>query len=618
MKTNCSELLNAVDGGSYLFEVIFDKEGRAVDALCLVENKAAVRIFGKAMAGKRIAKVNPAIELYWLELYGDVARTGDSKRQELYAATFDRWYDFFVFLHGDLGCNQVGVLFKDITASKRKEEMLQFSKERNRLALEVLNAIVHDYDVRTGRFIFLDGLKNLTGYDPPVDPTIDWWNQLIHPDDLPHCQANLAENLSVPSEFKFQYRVRHRDGHYIDVEAFNRPFCGVNGQVVRIVGITVDISSYKRLERELSRQREHLEQIVEAKTTEIKRSERYFRTLIENAPMIIARWDKDLRYLYRSPEPENTFGLKNEEFAGKNFAEVGIPEAAYRPWQEKLTEVLQTGRPVEYEIKFPNKQGEIRHSLARVVPEVDEAGQVVSLLGFSVDITERKKLEAEMLRLDRLNIVGEMAATIGHEVRNPLTTVCGYLQFFQRKNKYAELHEHFALMIEELNRASNIISEFLSLAKNKVVEMKPHKLSDVLSTLLPLIHSDALRLGHHIQTELADIPKINLDEKEIRQMVLNLVRNGFEAMQPGGILTIRTGVQNGMIVLEISDTGSGIPKKVLDKLSIPFTTTKENGTGLGLPVCYRIAERHGAKINIQTSPQGTTVSIYFNSREEAL
>ena len=102
-----------------------------------------------------------------------------------------------------------------------------------------------------------------------------------------------------------------------------------------------------------------------------------------------------------------------------------------------------------------------------------------------------------------------------------------------------------------------------------------------------------------------------IDLKEIRQLLLNLAHNGFEAMEAGGALTVRTGVENGGVVLTIGDTGRGIPKKVLDKLGTPFMTTKENGTGLGLAVCYRIAERHGAKIAVKTSPQGTTFSVLF-------
>ncbi len=227
------------------------------------------------------------------------------------------------------------------------------------------------------------------------------------------------------------------------------------------------------------------------------------------------------------------------------------------------------------------------------------------------DITERKRFEQEMARLERLNIVGEMAASIGHEVRNPLTTVRGYLQLFQRKYDNGNYREQLKTMIEELDRANAIISDFLSLAKNKVVNFKCYNLNDVIKSLLPLLQAEAYRTGRDIEVQLGKVPAIDMDEKEMRQLLLNLTRNGFEAMAPGGRLTIQTYTEKRKIVLVVRDTGNGIPQDLLEKLGTPFLTTKENGTGLGLAVCYRIAERHGAKIDVKTSPQGTVFQIIF-------
>lgn len=214
-----------------------------------------------------------------------------------------------------------------------------------------------------------------------------------------------------------------------------------------------------------------------------------------------------------------------------------------------------------------------------------------------------------------MHLVGEMAAAIGHEVRNPLTTVRGYLQMFQRKNEYAGHCEQFKTMIEELDRANSIISEFLSLAKDKIVELKPYNLNDIISALLPLFQAEAFRTGNEITVDMGTIPEISLDEKEIRQLLLNLVRNGFEAMGYSGRLIIRTYADNDNVVLAVCDSGTGIPPEVLSKLGTPFVTTKEKGTGLGLPVCYRIAEQHGAQIDVETSPQGTTFSISFKNMQ---
>ncbi|SDD88174.1 Adaptive-response sensory-kinase SasA [Sporomusa acidovorans DSM 3132] len=224
---------------------------------------------------------------------------------------------------------------------------------------------------------------------------------------------------------------------------------------------------------------------------------------------------------------------------------------------------------------------------------------------------EKQNMDNALSRLDRLNLVGEMAASIGHEIRNPLTTVRGYLQLFQRKQMYAEHVNQFQIMIEELDRTNAIITEFLSLAKNKTVAFESGSLNEIIQALLPLLQADALHTGHELQTEMGEIPAIKLDKKEIRQLLLNLVRNALEATPPGGKVVIKTECQDGNVVLFVQDTGCGIPKDVLDKLGIPFLTTKEKGTGLGLPVCYRIVARHNAKLEVVTGSSGTTFYVKF-------
>lgn len=224
---------------------------------------------------------------------------------------------------------------------------------------------------------------------------------------------------------------------------------------------------------------------------------------------------------------------------------------------------------------------------------------------------EKRHSQEELVRLDRLNLVGEMAAGIGHEVRNPMTTVRGYLQMFQKKQEFVNYNEQVSTMIEELDRANCIITEFLSLAKNKTVEMKCDNLNKVIKALFPLLQADAFRIGHEVRIELDEIPNNTFDEKEIRQLILNLTINGLEAMKHSGIVTIRTYLENNQIIVSVKDTGLGIPEELMDKLGTPFITTKEQGTGLGLAVCYRIAQRHGARIDVTTGLAGTTFTIKF-------
>ncbi|MDR3562681.1 MAG: ATP-binding protein [Negativicutes bacterium] len=219
--------------------------------------------------------------------------------------------------------------------------------------------------------------------------------------------------------------------------------------------------------------------------------------------------------------------------------------------------------------------------------------------------------ESQVARLDRLRLIGQMAASIGHEVRNPLTTVKGYLQLYARRQEYADSAPQFQLMIDELDRANGIITEFLSLAHNKAIAMQDCNLNSVIEALQPLIQSDALMRGLAIDVELKEVPNIHLDENEIRQLVLNITRNGLESMEPGGRLTIKTGLGPDCVILSIADQGKGIDPDLLPKLGTPFLTTKETGTGLGLAISYSIAHRHNATIDFVTGSSGTTCVILF-------
>lgn len=248
----------------------------------------------------------------------------------------------------------------------------------------------------------------------------------------------------------------------------------------------------------------------------------------------------------------------------------------------------------------------------KCTPIFSENGDLIALHGIIRDITTRKNLEKITSMLDRMNVVGSMAATVAHEIRNPMTTVRGYLQVMGRREKYQEDKEIFKLMIAEIDRANTIIKEYLSLSREKRANLEKNSLNAIIEALYPLIQADANSAKIFLTLNLGTIPDLLLDENEIRQLLLNLVRNSIEAMPNGGNLAIHTFQEENYVVLAVSDQGSGIPSDILDKLGTPFITTKDTGTGLGLPMCYQIVHRHNAKIKISTHHEGTTFLVYFN------
>ncbi len=361
-----------------------------------------------------------------------------------------------------------------------------------------------------------------------------------------------------------------------------------SGEQVYLSGIMRDISRHKRYERELSR----FASVVDSSQDGI----------ISTTPNgIIESWNHGA---------ENMYGYKAKEIIGKHISTI-VPGYLYGELKS-VTERLIRGESVKnHETFLVKKDGTLLDVAVTVSPIRDEKGKIKAYSSIHRDITGHKKMQREMLRLDRLNLVGQMAAGIGHEIRNPITTVRGLLQILKEKNNIPLHDEHFSIMIDELDRASAIIKQFLSLASNRAVDRKMQSLKNIIETILPLITADAYRRKQYILAELQHVPELLLDEKEIRQLILNLARNGLEAMPAGGKLVISTYTEDDCVVLAVRDQGTGIKPEVFKKVGTPFFTTKESGTGLGLAICHSIADRHNARINIETGNNGTTVFVRF-------
>ncbi|ARK31262.1 Sporulation kinase E [Halalkalibacter krulwichiae] len=376
-----------------------------------------------------------------------------------------------------------------------------------------------------------------------------------------------------------------------------------------------DITQRKVMEQQLREQNNNLERIVDEQTSELIlvnqnliHSEERFRKIFESSPNLMAIQSISTgQYITVNESFLATTGYDLEEIVGKTLECLQLE----LPNQKKLIhekEDLHKGfRNVR--IRFSSKKGELREGLLSTeIVKIQGEKCVISVI---TDITERVNFEKKLARMDRLNLIGEMAAGIAHKIRNPMTTVSGFLQISKSQMKYMK-KEYLDLMIEELNRANTIITEFLTLAKNKSTDKKAKTLNSVINAIFPLLETEALLSNKIIHLDLNDCPEVLLDEKEIRQLILNIALNGLEAMEPGGCLTIATYLDSEGVVLAIEDEGKGIDTNILDKIGTPFFTTKDTGTGLGLAVCYSIASRHNAEIKISSSTRGTTFYISFN------
>ncbi|MHB1421306.1 MAG: ATP-binding protein, partial [Bacillota bacterium] len=373
------------------------------------------------------------------------------------------------------------------------------------------------------------------------------------------------------------------------------PYFGQDGKLMGYVGTLVDITENKRSKEAL--------QLSE---------ERFSKAFFSSpCPMAIVSLI-DGRFITINKSFTQLIGYNINEVIGNTSLEINLWENSERR-SKFLKDALEQGSVYDREVIFRTKSGlrlEGIHS-----GEVIELNGEQCLLSVFNDLTERKQMEKEMARLDRLSIVGEMAAGIAHEIRNPMTTVRGNLQLLGAKKENAHLKDYFSLMVSEIDRANSIITEYLTLAKDKATSKREKNINTILQTILPLIEADAAKDDKSIFTSLDKVPSLLMDDKEIRQLIINLARNGLEAMHPGGIMMIRTYKEGEEVVLAVEDQGRGISTEVMEKIGTPFFTTKDNGTGLGLAICYSIASRHNALIKIETSPQGSIFFVRFKASQ---
>lgn len=258
-----------------------------------------------------------------------------------------------------------------------------------------------------------------------------------------------------------------------------------------------------------------------------------------------------------------------------------------------------------------NKQGETFHALTSYVPLLDQQREELGWMVVLSDITEQIKVQEYMHQSEKLSLVGQLAAGAAHEIRNPLTVIYGFMQLLQsnlseeERNKY-----HVPLILQEIERVNKIVTELLLLSKPSRPNYREVRLEEVLASILPLMKGEAALHDIEIIENYDENILFHADVEQLKQILLNLMKNGLEAMPHGGSLTIRSNQDESRIQIIIEDTGFGILPEHINRIFDPFFSLKEDGTGLGLPISMRMVKNHGGDMIIDSKPGiGTTITI---------
>jgi PAS domain S-box-containing protein len=410
---------------------------------------------------------------------------------------------------------------------------------------------------------------------------------------------NLWRTIGQGTVWKGEICNSAKDGTLYWVDTTIVPFLNDNGKPYQYVAIRTDISNRKRAE-------EHLKDSIKDNTD--------IRFALDQSTIVAFT---DAQGIITSVNDKfcEISKYSREEIIGKDHA---ILNSGHHPklFFKDLWKTIGEGKVWKGEIRNKAKDGSFYWVDTTIVPFLNEKGKPYQYVAIRNDITERKKTEEVLHRQDKLAAVGQLAAGVAHEIRNPLTSMKGYAEFLTLDEQDPERLEFMNIILDEIERVNTIVEDFMVLAKPKMVELEEKNVVPVIKNVVSLLEFEARKKHVKLTFDCPhEIIQIECDENRLKQVFLNFIKNGIEAMPNGGELHVKTMIQDNNVQISIQDTGVGIPKEKLKQLGEPFYTTKKNGNGLGLMVSFKIIENHNGKVFVESEPnKGTTFNILLPAK----
>ncbi len=430
-----------------------------------------------------------------------------------------------------------------------------------------------------------------------------------------------TENRKRGKLGRYELVMYGKDGKPRIVQVSASPLGNKDGQFTGALAIVMDVTERKRMEEAL------------------QESEERFRKIFESANDSLIYLDRSGRIIDVNEKAVQVFGGSKEELLGKHFIKAGVFSLRDIPKLLSNFARIISGKEGYTSLRITNKKGqEIYLECSSSIIKIDD--KLVGILVVARDVTERKKLEKkleeysqhleemvekrtrqlrvaqeQLIKSERLAAIGQVAAMVGHDLRNPLTGISGATYYLKTKlsPKMDEKTKEMLELIEnDVEHANEIIKDLMEYSKEIRLELTETTPKLIVKETLSMVEiPDYVQVLDSTQDE----PKVKIDFEKMKRVFANLIKNAVDAMPNGGKLTITSKESDGNVEITFADTGIGMTKEVMEKIWTPFFTTKAKGMGLGLPICKRIIEAHGGNISVEsTVGKGTTFTLVIPIR----